>query len=87
MGCNFLWPGGETMPSVPTRALRQLELCNGVAVALCVSHCDIIRGLVAHYLGLDADRLLSFDIDPASVTTIRIDDGVARIVSVNERVS
>lgn len=73
------------MAKVVSRALRHLEACMNIGVLLCVSHCDIIRGLVCHYLGLDLDRLLAFDIDPGSITTIRLDDGLDRVVAVNER--
>lgn len=80
-------PGGETMESVTARALRHLEACGDQGTILCVSHCDVIRGLVAHVLGLNADRLLAFDVDPASVSTIELGYGLGRVVAVNERVS
>ena len=50
-----------------------------------VSHCDIIRGLIAHYLGLPLDNLLRFDVDPGSVSRIAIGSWGARIINVNER--
>ena len=78
-------PSGETMAIATARALRHLEGIEIAGVILCVSHCDIIRGIVAHYLGLDVDRLLSFDIDPASITTIQLHCGVGRVIAVNER--
>jgi broad specificity phosphatase PhoE len=78
-------PAGETMASATERAVRRIEAAAQQAPVLCVSHCDIIRGVVAHYLGLDADRLLRFDVDPASLTTVHLDDGGGRIVALNER--
>lgn len=80
-------PGGETMAIATARSLRHLGACDDLGVILCVSHCDVIRGLTAHYLGLDADHLLSFDIDPASITTIQLYQGLVKIVAINERVS
>ena len=80
-------PSGETMRSATSRALRQIEALATSGTVLCVSHCDIIRGIVAHYLDVSMDRLLSFDIDPASCTTIEIADAQARIIAINERVS
>jgi broad specificity phosphatase PhoE len=50
-----------------------------------VSHCDIIRGAIAHYLGLPLDHLLRFDIDPASVSRLQLENGSGRIGSLNER--
>lgn len=78
-------PGGEDMKSATARAVRHIEAVAGDAPVLCVSHCDVIRGVVAHYLGLDADRLLSFDVDPASVTEIALHAGGGRVVALNER--
>ena len=80
-------PAGETMATVTSRVLRHLDACGDDGAILCVSHCDIIRGVVANYLGLHPDRLLAFDIDPASITTIELDQGSARVVAINERVS
>lgn len=82
-------PGGETMAAATGRAVKHIaaigERGDGQGAVLCVSHCDIIRGVVAHYLGLEADRLLGFDIDPASLSTLALHDGGAQIVSLNER--
>ena len=78
-------PGGETMAQATARAVQHVESVAGEAPVLCVSHCDIIRGVVAHYLGLDADRLLGFDVDPASLTTLAVHGNGARIVALNER--
>ncbi|HEU0066884.1 MAG TPA: histidine phosphatase family protein [Sphingomonas sp.] len=47
----------------------------------------MIRGLVAHYLGLSADRLFRFDVDPGSVTTLSLHPGGGRVVALNERLS
>jgi broad specificity phosphatase PhoE len=81
-------PGGESMQEAVLRAVAEVERIRlehrGMTVAA-VSHCDIIRGLIAHSLGLPLDNLLRFDIDPASVSRLVIGDWGARVVSVNER--
>ena len=51
----------------------------------CVSHCDIIRGIIAYHLGLPLDHMLRFDVDPASVSRIALGAWGARIMTVNER--
>ena len=79
-------PSGETMWSAAERALRHLEAIDAGDVVVCVTHCDIIRAIVAYYLGLSADRMFAFDIDPASVTTLDRADGRTRIVALNERI-
>lgn len=79
-------PAGETMSGATARIVSHIEAIEPQAgPLLCVSHCDVIRGIVAHYLGLEFDRLLAFDIDPASLTTLALHDGGGRVVSLNER--
>jgi broad specificity phosphatase PhoE len=81
-------PGGESMAEAAERAVAEVERIasehRGETIAA-VSHCDVIRGLIAFYLGLPLDNLLRFDIDPASVSRLVIGDWGARVVSVNER--
>lgn len=78
-------PGGENMAAATGRAVAHLEtLAAGGGRVLCVSHCDVIRGIVAHYLGLGFDRLLAFDVDPGSVSTLLIGDWGARLLKLNE---
>jgi broad specificity phosphatase PhoE len=81
-------PGGELMAEAVARAVAALEAIatewpDGTVAA--VSHCDIIRGVIAHYLGLPLDNLLRFDIDPASVSRLKVGSWGARVMSVNER--
>ena len=79
-------PDGEDMQMTTARAVRHIEAAAGDEPLLCLSHCDVIRGVVAHYLGLGADRLLRFDIDPGSLTELALyGDGTGRVVSLNER--
>nr|WP_295370711.1 histidine phosphatase family protein [uncultured Sphingosinicella sp.] len=81
-------PGGEAMTDAVTRAVEGLEARAAEhwdQVIAAVSHCDIIRGVIAHYLGLPLDNLLRFDIDPASVSRLVVGSWGARVMSVNER--
>ena len=79
-------PSGENMHAATSRAVCHIEAAAGNTPLLCVSHCDVIRGVVAHYLGLSMDRLLHFDIDPGSLTELALyGDGTARVVNLNER--
>ena len=79
-------PGGESMVAAVQRMVSHLEMLEqrGHSHVLCVSHCDMIRGAVAHYLGLGLHRLLRFDIDPASLSVIALSHGEGRILSLNE---
>lgn len=78
-------PGGETQGAATARAVAHVEgiAARGGTIA-CVSHCDIIRGVVAHYLGLGFDNLLRFDIDAASVSRLVVGARGARVTGLND---
>lgn len=79
-------PNGERMEDATARAVGHLDALvqrGWSGTLLCVSHCDIIRGVVAHYLGLGLDRLLAFDVDPGSVSTLLIGKWGARLLKLN----
>jgi broad specificity phosphatase PhoE len=81
-------PSGESMVEAVDRAvaaLAEIAAENRGRTIACVSHCDIIRGIIAHHLGLSLDHMLRFDIDPASVSRIALGAWGARIMTVNER--
>jgi broad specificity phosphatase PhoE len=66
-------------------AIEQIAAGHADETVAVVSHCDIIRGLIAYYLGLPLDNLLRFDIDPASVSRLVVGSWGARVMSMNER--
>lgn len=81
-------PGGESMGEAVDRAMAFLSEAAGrhegeAIVAL--THCDIIRGIIARCLGLSLDNVLRFDIDPASVSQVALGAWGSRVISVNER--
>jgi broad specificity phosphatase PhoE len=80
-------PGGETMAEAVARAAGYLAALGPEDFpALCVTHCDVIRGIVAHVLGLDLAHMFRFECDPASLTTLDLTDGRMRLIALNERV-
>jgi broad specificity phosphatase PhoE len=79
-------PGGETMEAAVARARDHVVTLAGAGGGVvCVSHCDIIRGIVADALGLPFDNLLRFDIDTASLSTLVVGSWGARVIGLNER--
>lgn len=79
-------PGGEPMSAAVRRIslhLDALARANADTTVACISHCDIIRGAIAHYLGLGLDHLLNFDVDPGSVSTLVVGDWGGRIIAMN----
>ncbi len=79
-------PQGETMAAAQARAMAHVRaLAETDQTVAIVSHCDIIRSVLAGVLGLSLDHILRFDIDPASVSRVAIDGDRLRVVSINER--
>ncbi len=70
------FPGGESFIEAQNRISEALiALSQKYAekdLVACISHCDLIRLAVAHFLGLPLDKFQSLRIDPASVTFLRI---------------
>ena len=66
-------PGGETMAEAQGRLIATLERWSrqhdGETVAV-VSHGDLVRSVVLHCRGESLDDILSFEVDPASVTVV-----------------
>ena len=79
-------PAGESIEAVQSRAMRHLRALAHVPArsVLIVTHAEVIRAIVLRCLDAPIDRYRDLDIAPASMTTLRLQDGVARVLSVNE---
>lgn len=81
-------PGGETMRAVQGRIVAALfDLCAAhpeETVAI-VSHGDVIRAALLFALGMPLDFYARIEVAPASISTIRLDDGTLRVLALNER--
>lgn len=81
-------PGGESMAEAQARIagwLRTTAAARPGETIAAVSHADLIRAAVAEVLGLTLDKLLRFDIDPASITTMVVGDWGARLLGLNAK--
>ncbi len=79
-------PGGETLAEVQARAVAAIEeACrNGTCEPfLFVSHADVIRSVLAHYLRLDFIGLRQARIDHGSLTALRLVEGAAELLCLN----
>src|SRR5215207_8987153 len=79
-------PGGELMAEAADRALAELarferEHPDGVVAA--VSHADVIRGVLLRCFGLSMDSVHRLTVAPSSVSTVRLFETGAQVVSVN----
>lgn len=82
-------PGGESMLEVQTRILahlaRQRARHHGRCIVL-ITHAELIRCALLHYMGAPLDAWRGIEIGPACVSTLDIDDGGAQVVTLNERI-
>ncbi|MFO7549461.1 MAG: histidine phosphatase family protein [Acidimicrobiia bacterium] len=81
------FPGGESLVEAQARAVAS---CEGIAgrhrsqtVAL-VTHADVIKALLSHYLGQPLDLFQRITVAPASLSVVDLPSGgTPRIVAVN----
>ena len=83
-GARF--PEGESILEVQQRAVGEVEALRSKhrrQTICCVSHADVIKLIVAHYLGVHVDLFQRIEISPGSVSVISIGDGGPRVLAVN----
>lgn len=81
-------PGGESMIEAQSRILGHIERIRDAVpqgAAVLVSHCDVIRAALLHVLGRSLDAYAELEIAPGSVSTVRLGNGMAEVLSLNER--
>jgi probable phosphomutase (TIGR03848 family) len=80
-------PGGETIHEMQTRAVAELDAIRkahpGATVAV-VSHADVIKAAVAHYIGLHLDLFQRLVVYPASLTAFQFNKLGPRLVLFND---
>jgi len=82
------FPGGEAMSQMAARAVEAVadwtRRHSGGVVAM-VSHADVIRLVLAHYLGMHIDLFQRLVIAPASASILMLSpEGTMRVVRVND---
>jgi len=81
-------PGGEPLPAVQARvvaALDDLEIRHERATVVLVSHAEVIRCAVLHYLAIPLDRFQRIEISPASITSLVVGEDGPRFLCINEQ--
>ncbi|MFL6500708.1 MAG: histidine phosphatase family protein [Candidatus Udaeobacter sp.] len=80
-------PSGESMVAVQARAVAKVcELRTRHSFVTIFTHADIIRAVLAHFLGVHLDLFLRIEIDPASVSWIELHEAAVRVRLVNGNV-
>lgn len=81
------FPNGETMAEMQARAVAQVEAIRAAhaeEVVALVSHGDVIKSIIAHYVGLHLDLFQRIDVAPASLTWLHLGRGGPRLVVLND---
>ncbi len=79
-------PGGESMLEVQLRIVGLMQrLCEehpdrGVAL---VSHGDVIRAALMHFLGMPIDLFLRLEVSPASVSNVAVTEWGPKVLYIN----
>ena len=81
-------PNGESTGDVLARALAELDRLGkahsgpGELVGV-VSHGDVLRAVIAHFLGIPADLFQRIELSPASVSVLSLEDQGPRLLVLN----
>ena len=85
---RFGFPDGETLRGVQARAVNALEELarkHKNEVIIVASHADVIKLVIAHYLGVHIDLFQRIGLSPASVSIIGLSEhGGVRVMRVND---
>ena len=80
---RFTFPGGESIRAAQSRVVEELEALaadHARATIVAVSHADIIKAAVAHFLGMPLDTFQRIVVSPASITVLALPDGSAPVL-------
>ena len=82
-------PGGEWFHEVQARVVGEmLNLREAIpeGAAALISHGDVIKAAVLHFLGMPLDSWNRFEVGVASICVIEMDTALARVMKLNEEV-
>jgi probable phosphomutase (TIGR03848 family) len=81
------FPNGETMRGVQTRAVDAIEALvtqHPRETVIVVSHADIIKMVLAHFLGMHLDEFQRIVVSPASISTLMLGFGRPYVGTMND---
>ena len=85
---RFRFPAGEALRDVQQRAISALEDLSRQHpqdMIVVVSHADVIKLVLAHYLGVHIDLFQRIGLAPASVSLLALsDNGMVRVLRIND---
>jgi probable phosphomutase (TIGR03848 family) len=83
-------PGGELMLEVQARMIATIDSLrerHPWGTVLAVSHGDVIKAALAHYLRISLDHILCFEVDPASISTLEVTRSGVQVIRLNDSAS
>jgi len=81
------FPNGETMRGVQDRAVNAIEALVAAHprdLVVVVSHADLIKMVLAHYLGMHLDEFQRIVISPASISSLMLGYGRPYVGTMND---
>ncbi|MCB0004800.1 MAG: MSMEG_4193 family putative phosphomutase [Anaerolineales bacterium] len=85
---RFQFPEGESLRAVQNRAVEMLEQLaskHPKDYIIVVSHADLIKLVLAHYLGVHMDLFQRIVISPAAASVLQLhENGVVRVLRLND---
>jgi probable phosphoglycerate mutase len=85
---RFRFPGGESLIEVQKRAVAAIERLSHLheeELTAMVSHADVIKLILAHYLGTHIDLFQRIVVSPASVSLLALSEsGPVRVLRIND---
>jgi probable phosphomutase (TIGR03848 family) len=81
------FPGGDSMRAMQARIVDELEAIaadHPREIVAVVSHADLIKAALAHYLGVHFDLFQRISVNPASVSVVQLTRYGPRVVRIND---
>jgi probable phosphoglycerate mutase len=82
-----VFPGGESFAEAQFRAVRAVEQIvktHRAQLVAIFSHSDVIKLVMAHYLGMHLDTFQRIEISPASISTVQLGHASPYVVGIND---
>jgi probable phosphoglycerate mutase len=83
---NAAFPNGESLLAVQQRGIRVIEWVRHTypqGIVTVVSHGDVIRTALAHYLGMPFNEYRRLDLDNGAISVLELFDGWIRVKALN----
>ncbi len=81
------FPGGDSMREMQARIVNEIEMIaadHPRDIVALVTHADLIKAALAHYLGVHFDLFQRIAVDPASVSVLHLTRWGPRVVRIND---